>query len=86
MSLIFEEMPHGVMVREQGEWRDATLTDCYRLIAQLNAQLGAARVDRAAILRAIDAAAPDDAPRIRRESYIRNNPAAPIAGAGMGNN
>jgi hypothetical protein len=45
-----------------------------------------AAFDRSAILRAVDDAAPEDAPRIRRESFIRNNPDAPIAGAGMGNN
>jgi hypothetical protein len=50
------------------------------------ADINRASFDRSCILRAVDVAAPDEAPRIRRESFIRNNPNAPIAGAGAGNN
>jgi len=57
-----------------------------RMLEDMLADRNRASFDRSCILRAVDVAAPEDAPRIRRESYIRNNPDAPIAGAGAGNN
>ncbi|HRQ59794.1 MAG TPA: hypothetical protein PLN31_20460 [Azoarcus taiwanensis] len=57
-----------------------------KLIEELLAEANRRAFDRSMILRAIDVVAPDDAPRIRRESYIRNNPNATIAGAGAGDN
>jgi hypothetical protein len=57
-----------------------------RMLEDMLADANRASFDRASILRAVDDVAPDDAPRIRRESFIRNNPDASIAGAGMGNN
>lgn len=85
-KLIYEVMPHGLMVRYQGEWRDATLAECAAYINDLQSRLGVAAFDRACILREVDDVAPDDAPRIRLDSYARLNPTAQIAGAGMGNN
>ena len=57
-----------------------------RLLEDMLAERNRASFDRSCILRAVDVAAPDDAPRIRRESFARNNPTAPISGAGAGNN
>ena len=57
-----------------------------RLMEDVLAQINRASFDRSCILRAVDAAAPDDAPRIRMESFKRNNPTAPISGAGCGDN
>lgn len=57
-----------------------------RMMEDVLAQANRAAFDRSQILSAIDALAPEDAKRIRRESYVRNNPTAAIAGAGQGNN
>lgn len=57
-----------------------------RMIEDMLADRNRASFDRSCILRAVDVAAPEDAPRIRRESFVRNNPTAPISGAGGGNN
>lgn len=57
-----------------------------RMLEDMLADRNRASFDRSCILSAVDVAAPDDAPRIRRESFVRNNPTAPIAGAGVGNN
>ena len=57
-----------------------------RMLEDMLSDANRASFDRSCILRAVDYAAPEDAPRIRRESYVRNNPNAPIAGAGQGNN
>lgn len=57
-----------------------------RLLEDMLSNANRASFDRSCILSAVDNAAPDDAPRIRRESFVRNNPDAPIAGAGAGGN
>jgi hypothetical protein len=57
-----------------------------RILEDILSDANRASFDRSCILRDIDTAAPEDAPRIRRESYIRNNPTAQISGAGQGNN
>jgi 7-keto-8-aminopelargonate synthetase-like enzyme len=57
-----------------------------RMIEDMLADRNRASFDRSCILRAVDMAAHEDAPRIRRESFARNNPTAPISGAGAGNN
>lgn len=57
-----------------------------RMLEDMLSDRNRASFDRSCILRAVDVAAPEDAPRIRRESFIRNNPTSPISGAGRGNN
>lgn len=56
------------------------------MLEDMLAAANRASFDRSCILRAIDVAAPDDAPRIRMESIKRINPTAPVSGAGSGNN
>jgi hypothetical protein len=57
-----------------------------QMMEDVLAGMNRASFDRSCILRAVDVAAPDDAPRIRMESFKRNNPTAPISGAGRGDN
>ena len=57
-----------------------------RMLEDMLSEANRRAFDRSQILSAVDVAAPEDAPRIRRESFIRNNPNAPIAGSGAGNN
>jgi len=57
-----------------------------RILEDMLDNANRASFDRSCILRAIDVAAPEDAQRIRMESFKRNNPRSPISGAGVGNN
>lgn len=57
-----------------------------RMLEDMLADANIAAFDRSCILRAIDVCAPEDAPRIRVESFKRLNPTSPISGAGAGDN
>jgi hypothetical protein len=57
-----------------------------RMLEDMLADRNRASFDRSCILREIDVAAPDDAARIRVQSFKRNNPTSPISGACAGDN
>jgi len=81
-----EGVSAGAAARQLCRSLDGIAPTLKRMLEDMLAGANRANFDRSCILRDLDAVAPDDAPRIRRESYIRNNPLAPIAGAGAGNN